>query len=76
MKERSTDENYDVIVNPDKGDFEIWRNREVVADEDYPHLLETEFLDAGLVRSDGGALDAHVLALDCLCRVDGRRPWH
>ena len=26
-----TDENYDVIVNPDKGDFEIWRNREVVA---------------------------------------------
>ena len=29
-----TDENFDVIVNPDKGDFEIWRNREVVADED------------------------------------------
>lgn len=29
-----TDENYDVIVNPDKGDFEIRRNREVVADED------------------------------------------
>ena len=28
-----TDENYDVIVNPDKGDFEIWRNREVVKDE-------------------------------------------
>ncbi len=25
-----TDENYDVIVNPDKGDLEIWRNREVV----------------------------------------------
>ena len=29
-----TDENYDVIVNPDKGDFEIWRNREVVVDEE------------------------------------------
>lgn len=29
-----TDENYDVIVNPDKGDFEIWRNRIVVADEE------------------------------------------
>lgn len=27
-----TDENYDVIVNPDKGDFEIWRNRTVVED--------------------------------------------
>ncbi|MCH5327897.1 MAG: transcription termination/antitermination protein NusA [Coprobacter sp.] len=29
-----TDENFDVIVNPDKGDFEIWRNREVVADDE------------------------------------------
>jgi len=27
-----TDENFDVIVNPDKGDFEIYRNREVVED--------------------------------------------
>ncbi len=27
-----SDENFDVILNPDKGDCEIWRNREVVAD--------------------------------------------
>jgi N utilization substance protein A len=27
-----SDENYDIIINPDKGDFEIWRNRTVVAD--------------------------------------------
>lgn len=27
-----TDENFDVIINIDKGDFEIWRNREVVND--------------------------------------------
>ena len=27
-----SDENFDVIVNPDKGDFEIHRNRVVVAD--------------------------------------------
>lgn len=27
-----TDENFDVIINPDKGDFEIYRNREVVPD--------------------------------------------
>ena len=33
-KKFGTDENYDVTINPDKGDFEIWRNREVVADED------------------------------------------
>ena len=30
-----SDKNYDVIVNPDKGDFEIRRNRIVVADEDF-----------------------------------------
>ena len=29
-----SDENFDVIVNPAKGDFEIYRNREVVADGD------------------------------------------
>lgn len=28
-----TDENYDVIINPDKGDFEIWRNRQIVEDD-------------------------------------------
>ncbi len=29
-----TDENYDVIINPDKGDFEIWRNRQIVEDNE------------------------------------------
>ena len=33
LKMFGTDANYDVIINPDKGDFEIWRNREVVADD-------------------------------------------
>ena len=27
-----TDENFDIIVNIDKGDLEIWRNREIVDD--------------------------------------------
>ena len=31
-KINGTDENYDVIVNPDKGDLEIYQNRVVVAD--------------------------------------------
>jgi len=31
-KMKGTDENYDVIVNPDKGDFEIYQNRTVVPD--------------------------------------------
>ena len=30
-----SDANYDVIVNPDKGDFEIYRNREVVEDDEF-----------------------------------------
>ncbi|HZL10449.1 MAG TPA: transcription termination factor NusA [Prolixibacteraceae bacterium] len=34
-KTYGTDENFDVIINIDKGDFEIWRNREIVADEDF-----------------------------------------
>ena len=29
-----TDENYDVIINPDKGDLEIYRNRIVMEDDD------------------------------------------
>ena len=42
-----TDENYDVIINPDKGDFEIWRNREVVADDE----LEDENLQISLSKA-------------------------
>ncbi len=34
-KQFETADNFDVIINPDKGDFEIWRNREVVEDEDF-----------------------------------------
>ncbi len=32
MKQYGSDENFDIIVNLDKGDLEIWRNREVVPD--------------------------------------------
>ncbi|MBR8534305.1 transcription termination/antitermination protein NusA [Carboxylicivirga sediminis] len=44
IKRFGTDENFDVIINDDKGDFEIWRNREVVKDED----LEDENLQISL----------------------------
>lgn len=33
QKTYGTDENFDIIINIDKGDFEIWRNREVVEDD-------------------------------------------
>jgi transcription termination/antitermination protein NusA len=32
-KKYETDENLDIIVNPDKGDVEIWRNRTIVEDD-------------------------------------------
>lgn len=33
LKKRfGSDDNFDIIINPDKGDMEIWRNRIVVAD--------------------------------------------
>ncbi|MAX80769.1 MAG: transcription termination/antitermination protein NusA [Crocinitomicaceae bacterium] len=31
-KRYGSDDNFDIIINPDKGDIEIWRNRVVVAD--------------------------------------------
>ncbi|WP_274473949.1 transcription termination factor NusA [Mangrovimonas aestuarii] len=31
-KKFGDDDNFDIIINPDKGDLEIWRNRVVVAD--------------------------------------------
>ncbi len=31
-KSVGTDENFDIIINPDKGDLEIWRNRTIVED--------------------------------------------
>ena len=34
QKQYGTDENFDVIINADKGDLEIWRNRVVVADDE------------------------------------------
>ncbi len=34
VKQYGTDENFDIIINIDKGDLEIWRNREVVEDAD------------------------------------------
>ena len=32
IKKHGTDDNFDIIINPDEGDLEIWRNREIVQD--------------------------------------------
>jgi len=34
IKKYGSDENFDIILNPDKGDLEIWQNREIVPDDD------------------------------------------
>ncbi|MBQ0019228.1 MAG: transcription termination/antitermination protein NusA [Bacteroidales bacterium] len=48
-----TDENYDVIVNPDKGDFEIYRNRTVVEDGEVEDPnMEISLSDARKVEDD------------------------
>ena len=43
-KKYGSDENFDIIVNIDKGDLEIWRNREIVEDAE----LEDENLQIAL----------------------------
>jgi len=48
-----SDENYDIIINPDKGDFEIWRNRKVVADDKLVDSnLEIPLSEAQKIDSD------------------------
>ena len=48
-----TDENFDVIINPDKGDFEIYKNRTVVADDELQNPnLEVTLSEARQVVDD------------------------
>ena len=51
QKQYETDENFDVIINPEKGDLEIWRNRTVVADG------EVENPNAQIAVSEVKAID-------------------
>lgn len=52
-KNHGTDDNYDVIINVDKGDFEIWRNREVVADGEVEDAnLEIPLTEAKTIDDD------------------------
>ncbi|MEG1634883.1 MAG: transcription termination factor NusA [Rikenellaceae bacterium] len=47
IKTYGTDENFDIIINPDKGDLEIWRNRIVVEDSE----LESENTQIALTKA-------------------------
>ena len=52
-KKFETDENFDVIVNPDKGDLEIWRNRIIVKDDSIEDPnLEISYTEAIKIEPD------------------------
>ncbi|MBT6817379.1 MAG: transcription termination/antitermination protein NusA, partial [Flavobacteriales bacterium] len=52
-KKYESDDNFDIIVNPDKGDMEIMRNRTIVEDDklENPHL-EISLSDALKIEDD------------------------
>lgn len=52
-KINGTDENYNVIINPDKGDLEIWRSRTIVEDDELTNPnLEISLTDAHKIDDD------------------------
>ena len=53
IKKFGTDENIDIIVNVDKGDLEIWRNREIVEDDAVEdESLQISYSDAIKIEPD------------------------
>ena len=52
-KKYGSDDNFDIIINPDKGDMEIWQRRVIVADEDldFDHL-EITLTEARKIEPD------------------------
>ncbi len=53
VKKYGSDKNFDIIVNPDKGDLEIWRNRRIVDDgEVYDENEEIELSEARKIEDD------------------------
>lgn len=52
-KKYGDDENFDIILNPDKGDLEIWRNREIVEDgEVEDENMQIEYSEAIKIEPD------------------------
>ncbi len=58
IKRFGSDKNFDIIVNPDKGDIEIWKNRQIVDDEfaedsfDYDVNKHISLTDAHKIEPD------------------------
>jgi N utilization substance protein A len=53
VKQYGSDEKFNVIVNPDKGDLEVWKNRIVVADDEIvDENLQISLTDARKIDAD------------------------
>jgi len=53
QKRFGTDENFDIIINIDKGDFEIWRNRVILPDDEIKEpYLEISLTEAKKIDPD------------------------
>ena len=66
-KKFGSDDNFDIIINPDKGDLEIWRNRVVVEDgevEDPNEVLKIAALEALISAPPERALPLVIKVLD------------
>jgi N utilization substance protein A len=52
-KKYGSSENFDIIVNPNKGDLEIWRNRLVVEDsyDEFDETIHIKFTDVNKIES-------------------------
>lgn len=64
-KQFGTDKNYDVIINPDKGDFEIWRKREIVEDDEFQNpFLQIRISEAKEIDEDYELGEDYIEAVD------------
>ena len=83
IKTYETDENFDVIINPEKGDLEIWRNRTIVEDGDgresrtsRSRLTDARKIDSDVRSGRGGGRarsSSRTSAVAPCCRSD--RTW-
>ena len=60
-KKYGSDENFDIVLNPEKGDIEMFQNLEVVEDDEFEdEVTEISLTDAQKIDSDYEVGDDHI----------------
>ena len=60
-KKYGSDENFDIVLNPEKGDIEMFQNLEVVEDDDFEdEVTEISLTDAQKIDPDYEVGDDHI----------------